>query len=234
MTKDSEVLDGTQGAATPEGSNNNAGQPSSATDASVAGTIARLSQQVDALSRQIQSDKDRGVKRVGERVDKLEGDLRQVLQSAMQQGKSVGDLMGDLERQEDEEQRQIIRDLAQVVRSGQFPTKPAGQADSQGVNVSEVLETLELDPTDTRVQAFRAQQFGSLDEAYRQAAALRKSIKTTQPTDADQPSTVSKAPRPAGNQEQLLTEYKEQSKGLYGRPLLLLKQRLREKGLEIS
>lgn len=235
MAKDSEVLDGTQEEATSEGSSVQAGQRSSvASDADVAKQLSDLQKKFDQLTRQLQSGKDRAIKQTNQRLDALEGDIRTVLQTALRDGKNVGDLLSDLEEAEERETRQMLREFVVSAREGRLPAAPGRQPERKGVDVSEVLEDLELDPNDTRVAAFRTQEFGSKEEAYREAAKLLKKIQTVQPSDADRASDPARTRQPATKQEELMREYQEGSKNLYGRQLMLYKQQMRQKGLEIS
>jgi hypothetical protein len=100
--------------------------------------------------------------------------------------------------------------------------------------VSEVLEDLELDSTDTRVAEFRSKSFGSKEEAYREAAKLLKKIQSNQPSDADRPDDPARARTIATQREKLMDEYREGSKNLFGRDLMNFKRKMREKGLDIS
>jgi hypothetical protein len=235
MAQDSAELDGTTDGANDGGSESGNGQQRSATGTDVAKTLADLQQKVDLLTRSLQSDKDRAVKKVGQRLDAIEGDLREVLQTAKREGKSVDDVLADIESAEEREMREALREMARSFKDGKFQASGQGGSSKQtGVDVSEVLADLELDAEDTRVQAFRAKPFASIDEAYREGAKLRKSIKTTQPSDADQASNVATPRGPAPKQDQLMKEYREGSKDLYGRQLLLYKQEMRKKGLNIS
>lgn len=234
MAKDSEVLDGTQGTAKPEGSDDKTGQRGSvATDADLAKQLATLQKQFDQLQRGLQSDKDRAVKQTNQRLDVLEGDIRSVLQVAQREGKNVGDILTELDDAEERETRQLMKELALSFRDGKLQ-QGARQSPQSGVDVSAVLTELELDAEDVRVQEFRSRAFTSEAEAYREGAKLLKKIQSTQPSDADKTSDVAGTRRPAGKQEDLMREYQEGSKALYGRDLILFKQRMREKGLEIS
>lgn len=233
MAKDSAELEGTQGSQ-PEGSDDNAGQRGSVAADELAAQFSKLQSQFDALSRQIQSNKDRAVKQTNQRLDVLEGSMREILQSAVREGRGVGDLLRDIEEAEERETRQLIQDMARSFRESKLPNPGEGQSQGNGVNVADVLSELELDPEDTRVQAFRAQKFGSKEEAYREAAKLLRKIQTTQPSDADVAGQVSQARQSQPKQEALMQEYREGSKNLYGRELIRFKQAMRQKGLDIS
>jgi hypothetical protein len=148
---------------------------------------------------------------------------------------SVDDLLTDLKEQEERESREAMLEVARAFREGKFPVSGSGGSGAQsGVDINAVLTELELDPTDTRVQAFRSKQFGSETEAYREGAKLLKQISTTQPDDADNPSKESKRQSVPTNQAALRQEYDQRSQKLYGPALLRLKKEMRDKGLEIS
>lgn len=234
MTKEADSpRDGTQGAQ-PEGSESAGNQNgSSQTDAVTVEQFNKLQAQLENLRRSFQSDKDRGVKQVREKVDGLENEVKELLRSAARSGKSAGDVLGELEEAEERESRQAIIEFARAFRSGQVPVvaSPGSEA-KQGVDVSEVVRDLELDTEDMSVRAFMTKKFDNEKEAYREAAKLQKSL-LRQPSEADAPSPEARRRAPAGNQDQLMKEYQEGSKNLYGRALLAFKQKMREKGLDI-
>jgi hypothetical protein len=202
-------------------------------------TVEQLNQILDAkfetFRRSAQSEKDKGIKKVGERVEQLEGDLRSVLQSAAKEGKSVSDVLSDIEAQEERESRRVLLEMAKAFQSGNFPLPSSGGTEQkQGVNVDAVVKDLELDENDIRVKAFKSQSFSSEAEAIKAAAKLQKSILTTQPSDADLPADVANRAKNASNQEKLMQEYKEGSKSLFGMQLVNYKQVMRKKGLNIQ
>lgn len=187
----------------------------------------KLNQTLEAMRRSLQSEKDKGVKRLEGEV----GELKQILQSY--RGKSTDEILQDLEEQEEREARQAVIEMARGFREGRFPERESRQDSQKGVDVAGVLKELELDDSDTRVQAFRSRAFQSETEAYREAAKLVKQINTTRPDEADQPSITNKR-LSASSQEELRKEYDRRSEKLYGPALLKLKKEMREKGLEIS
>lgn len=232
--KDSTTVEGTQDSQS-KGSDKPEGQQSSVATDVIVQQITKLQAQLDTLARQQQSGKDRAIKQTNSRLDALEGNLREVLQTARTQGKSVDDLLKDVDEAEERETRSLMLEMAKSFREGRFPG-PAGRQPEgdKGTIASEVLSELELDASDTRVQEFRARSFASREEAYREGAKLLKKIQTVQPSDADKPGEVSGTRRPATNQEELKREYEQGSKDLYGRQLILFKQQMRQKGLDIS
>lgn len=235
QAKDGETLEGTQEQASSESSKDSVGQQRSvASESSLAETVQRLQQQIDSLVRGSQSEKDRAVKKTNQRIDALETDIRTILQSAQREGKSVGDLLSDIEDAEERETRTLMREMASAFKEGRFPGVPERQSGKQDNVASEVLAELELDPEDMRVKAFAAKQFESREQAFREGAKLLKTIATTQPSDADRAVSTARQQSTKTNQEKLLEEYREGSKGLYGRALMMYKQQMRSKGLEIT
>lgn len=234
QAEDSAKDDGIQEEPTSEDSKKSGGQRGSATEADLRAELADLNKKFDQLLRATQSNKDRAVKKVGEKVEALEGDVRELLRVAQREGKTIQDVVTELDTAEERESRQLLLEMARSYREGNFPSQSSRQTAKQGVDVSEVLSDLDLDETDVRVKEFRSREFSSTDEAYREGAKLQRTIRTTQPTEADRASEIGKPPRPAGKQEELMKEYREGSKNLYGRALLLYKQEMRGKGLEIS
>jgi hypothetical protein len=234
--KDSVVDKGTESETTDEGSDKAASQRSSQQDADVSAQIQQLNQQVQQLTRRLQSDKDRAVKKTNERLDVIEGDLRTVLQQAQQSGKSVTDILTEMDATEEQEARRAFLEVAQQLRSGKFPGQVQGSGQEQGVDVSKVLEELalsEADREDVRVKTYQATKFASEADAYRAAVALQKSL-IAKPSEADLPSDIAKQRASAGKQEQLVAEYNEGSKKLFGQALINYKAEMRKKGLRIS
>lgn len=234
MAQDSAVDDGTQEEATSESSKQQSGQHSSSTETITVEQFRALQGQLTALQRSIQGDKDRAVKKTNQRLEGLENSLKEVLQTAKREGKSIDEVLDEVNHQETVETQNMLREMAIAWRAGQFPQKDLRGSESEsGVDVSEVLSELELDDSDVRVKEFRSRAFKSKDEAWRDAAKLVKSM-TKQPSDADKSEVEGKRPAPASNQDKLMQEYREGSKNLYGLALTKYKQKMREKGLEIS
>lgn len=232
MSKDSAEDKGTQGAATSEGSNTSNGQPSSGQPEYVTvEQFNQIQQELQKLSRMTQSEKDRGIKAVTERVDALSNDLKAVLQSAQGRGQNISDVLAELDEQEELETRRMMREFLASQKSA-AQSKESGGSGSQLVDVAGIIAEYELDPEDTRVQAFRSKQYTSEAEAYKEAAKLLKSM-TKQPSEADLPSKVAGERQSAPKQEALEQEYKERSKGIRGQELISLQREMRRKGLRI-
>lgn len=108
--------------------------------------------------------------------------------------------------------------------------------DSQGKfakkTVDEVARELGLDTADLRVRALANRD--DVQDVEKEVLRLAVQIHHTVPTDADQPSHVAKTVSLRNRQEQLWEEYQRGSQNLYGLDLIRFKQRMRERGLDIS
>jgi hypothetical protein len=234
MATDSTNLEGTQEAQASSSDKGN-GQQSSEQSYVTVEQFQALQQTLEQIQRQTQGDKDRAVKKANERLDSLEGNLKQVLQLAQKDGRTITDLLAEAEAAEQARLQDDIRLMAESFRTGKFPTGAShGSEATQGVKMTEVLATLQLDLNDNRVKEFAGKQFSSQAEAYREGAQLIKTILTRQPTEADLPGQESERVRNAGKQEQLMAEYKAGSEKLRGQALINFKMQMRKKGLRIS
>lgn len=224
--------DGTVGEATSSGSNQADGKQGSIAVAETAKQLEILQKQINDLTRQLQSSKDKAVANTNKRIDSLEKDIKTVLQDALKSGQSVQDVLGNIEAEEERETKETLRELARAYREGRAPNSQSYGNDKQnGVDVTNVLRELELDETDTRVQAFRARSFSSEAEAYREGAKLVKQITSKQPSEADLPANVARTQAIPSNQEKLQQEYDRRKEGLRGQALINLKMEMRKKGL---
>lgn len=235
-SKDSADLEGTQESANSEGSNNNSGQQSSSAGVITAEQFTKLASQVEQLTRSLQSDKDRAVKKTNQRLDGLEGEVKSILQTALKQGRvNVSDLLSDIEDAEEQESRSAIAEMARAFKSGQLPeVLGLGSPKKQGVDTAVIVKELGLDESDLRVKEFRSRAFESEAQAALEGAKLLKTIVSTQPSDADRPSDVAGSIKSGTQQERLMEEYKAGSAKLYGRELINYKMEMRKKGLNIQ
>jgi hypothetical protein len=229
-------LDGTDNAGTTgtanSDSSNDGGQQSSITVTETAKQIQALRTQVEELTRGLQSSKDKGIAKTNQRIDSLEKDIKSVLKSAAQRGQSVQEVLGEIEADEERESREALLEMARAYKSERTSgANGLGGQQTSGVDVTNVLRELELDESDTRVQEFRARNFSSESEAYKQAALLLKSITTRQPSEADLPSGVAKGAMKPDEVQRLMQEYEQKSKNLRGQALVNLKMEYRKKGL---
>lgn len=216
--------------------NSEEGKQSSEVSTDTVRQLQELQRKFDALSRNLQSEKDKGIRKTNERVDALEGSLKEVLQSALQSGKNISDVLSDLDQQEEREARHAMLEMSKAFREGRFPQPSLdGTRQGNGINVDAVLTELELDKNDIRVQAFQSRTFKSEAELALEAAKLQKSILKNQPSDADT-ATSQEAQRVqlASNQEKLQAEYTEGAKSLHGTALLNFKRDMRKKGWQGS
>lgn len=226
---------GTEEKAISEGSDKGSNQKGSSEQEYVSvAEFNKLQNTIESLRRSLQSDKDKGVKKVNERVNALEGDLRTVLQSAMREGRSIGDVLDAIEQEEERSTQQTLKELADAFRSGNFQKSSHGSEEQAGVDGSSVVDELELDKNDMRVKDFMGKSFATEKEALREGAKLLKTILKTQPSDADEPSSVARRQPNPSEQERLNEEYKDGSKGLYGQALIRFKQKMRAKGWQGS
>ncbi|HEY6020180.1 MAG TPA: hypothetical protein VIY48_09845 [Candidatus Paceibacterota bacterium] len=232
MSQNTDSADkGTEEKAISEGSDKAANQKGSSEQEHVSvAEFNKLQNTIESLRRSLQSDKDKGVKKVNERVSALEGDLRTVLQSAMKEGRSIGDVLDAIEQEEERSTRQTLKEMAEAFRTGAFPKSLHGSEDQAGVDVSSVVDELELDKNDLRVKDFMSKEFATEKEAMREGAKLLKTILKTQPSDADEPSTVARRQPNLSEQERLNAEFQEGAKNLRGQALINFKMKMREKG----
>lgn len=230
MTKPDSDREGTQESANSEGSSSESNQKG--VQAAQYVTKEDFDRFQESLRRTLQSDKDKGIKRVEQRVDAIDGDLKKILLTASQRNMSVGDLLGEIEQQEQEQDRLALRELTQAFRSGKFPQGGSdGTEQQRGVDVGAVLKEMEWDESDTRVQEFRSRQFSSETEMWRQAAALNRKILTTRPDDTETQSRESQRQLTQPQQQQLKEEYDRRAEKLSGPALVRLKKEMRGKGL---
>lgn len=192
-----------------------------------------IQKSLDALNRNLQSEKDRAVKKTNERLNGIENGIKEVLQKAAKENLSVTDLLSQVEQQEEVDFRQTIKTLADSLKTGSLGQSSHGSEQSKGVDISVVLSELELDPEDLRVKDFSTKKFASAEEAYREGAKLVKTITSKQPTDADTPGNVNERQKAASKQEQLMAEYEKGAANLRGQALVNFKMQMRKKGLSI-
>jgi hypothetical protein len=236
---DSAELEGTQDSQS-KGSNNKSGQQGSEPEYVTVEQFKEIQKTLDLVSRQLQSNKDRAVKHtnerlggVDERLDGVEKDLKQVLQLAAKDGKSVNDLLSEVESQEEADFRKTMKLIAESFKNGNPQANSFGSEKAKGVDVSEVLKELELDSNDVRVKDFANRTFESREQALLEGVKLVKTIISRQPSDADKPSGTSDRAKAANKQEALQAEYDEGSKKLHGQALINFKMEMRKKGLQI-
>lgn len=97
--------------------------------------------------------------------------------------------------------------------------------------VWDYVQEYQLDQSDVRVRALALKEVADPERAVLQLAVQ---MHHTRPTDADRAVSPSKTMPTMGKQEKLWEEYRAGSRNLYGRDLMRYKQRMRERGLEIT
>lgn len=192
-------------------------------------TLEQFQEWQEAQRRANQSNKDKAVAKVNQRLDSFESYMAE-LRSAKEKGLSVEDLIEAQERNERASLDEDIRFIAQKLR-GEQGVSLAGNP-SNG-HAQKVVESLGLDKSDSRVATFATKAFASEAEAALEAVKLVNQIQTKKPTDADLPAGQTKSQR-HDIQEQLMAEYNEGSKNLFGAQLIDFKMQMRKKGLDIS
>lgn len=226
---DKQGTEGSQSEGSSSESNQKGVQPTVALTAEQLTQI--LDQRFEAFRRSSQSGKDKAIKETNQRVDGLEGDLRAVLQKASQEGRTISDVLSDIDADEERQARQSILEMAKFFREGKFPEPGSGgTGQGSGVKVAEVVQELELPVDDLRVKEFMSRNFSDRAEAYREAAKLTKSL-LRQPSDADKAGETSQRATDVPTLQKLQDEYNERSKNLRGQALINLKAEMRKKGL---
>lgn len=148
---DSDPEGGTLEAPSSSGSNQQGGEQSSGQVTLSKGQLDQLLERIAKVERGAQSEKDRAVKRTNERMDKLEGDIRQVLERASKEGKSVDDMLKEIDQEEEAEFRRNVSRLAQVLPEGKLPAAPVGNGQAAGEEAAKVIEALKLDANSAEV-----------------------------------------------------------------------------------
>lgn len=174
-TLDSDPKDGTTGAPNPADSASAGDQPASNAASITKAEFDALLQKVSQLESLTRSEKDRAVKKTNERLDKLEGDLKPVLERALELargGKSTEEALTIANsEQEDALSRKTLLDMAKAWQEGKLFTPPSGNGSGQNVNVAEVISKAGLDASDPFVAA-QLQGKSFTDEAEAKAAAF--------------------------------------------------------------
>ena len=121
---DSNSQNGTDGNQ-PSASNAQNVQPGSESVTITKADWDALQTRLQTIEKGTQSDKDRAVKKTNERLEKLEGDVRPLLERALQHtadGKSPEEALRLVQsEQEDNQTRQAMAEFASAWRSGKLP-----------------------------------------------------------------------------------------------------------------
>jgi DNA polymerase III gamma/tau subunit len=192
-------------------------QPSSETVTITKAQWDTVEQKLQKLESGYQSDKDRAVKNTNERLNKLEGDIRPLLERALQHtasGKTAVEALNLVQSEQEETvTKQALAEFAQAWRSGKLPDGfGAGNAQAQGVDVGAVLAEYGLDPKDSYVAGKLAgQTFTSKEQAELYAARIfrDKALNLTNPAQQSAiTSGVTGAADPSGDFVRLEELYK--------------------------
>jgi hypothetical protein len=192
-----------------------------------------FNQKIQKLESGLQSDKDRAVRKTNERLDKLEGDLRPMLERALQHtasGKSADEALRLVQSEQDETvTKQALAEFAQAWRSGKLPEWiGAGTAQSQGVDMTSVLADYGLDPKDPFVAGKLSGQSFQTKEAAELAAAriLRDKALAPQTNSSQQSATPGQSTGTNVDYGSLAAEYETLAKGNIADPAVF--QRMTE------
>lgn len=163
-----------------------------------------LQGELQSLKSETQSNKDKAVRATNERLNKLEGDIRPMLERALQHtasGKSAAEALSLVQSENEENQtKQALAEFAAAWRSGKLPEGfGAGNAQAQGVDVAKVLADYQLDPKDPFVAGkIGGKTFASEAEAELAVARIFREVKSNQTNPAQQPAPPGGSPGGSG------------------------------------
>ncbi len=169
-----------------------------------------LQGEIRTLKSETQSNKDKAVKGVNERLNKLEGDIRPMLERALQHtasGKSAEEALRLVQSEQEQNQtQQALAEFASAWRSGKLPEfMSAGNAQNQGVDVAKVLADYHLDPTDPFVAGkLSGKTFKTVEEAELEAGRIaneRSNVSTNPAQQSARPSGTPPSPDAAAKIE---------------------------------
>lgn len=140
-----------------------------------------LQARLDAIERRTQSDKDRAVRKANERLDKLEEGVRPLLERAAKEGKSVSDVLTELDQQDEIEFKQAMREMLSAIKTGTLPIPAAGKPAGGGSDAAQVFVNKGLDLSEPDVQAALAEANGKSALEAELIALRLKDRKTSQP-----------------------------------------------------
>lgn len=235
-TLDSDPEVGTGGAPTPPASGPEGDQQDSKAAYVAKAEFDALVKRLQRLESGAQSEKDRAVKRTNERLDKLEGDVKPLLERAAQliaKGSSPEDAIAQVNSEQEEElDRRAIRELVSALKSGTLPVPSAGTGQGQGAGVADVIAKAKLDPANPQVVELVRQHGHDLTELALEAGKLAAREKPAPDLSAAPPMTGSGSV--AVTPEALRAEYEKKLKTTRGPDAVArLKQEYRRKGLNI-
>lgn len=199
-TTDSTTLDGTPETPLSDGSQGQVQQGSESVNITKR-EWDELQKTLKRLDDETRSNKDRAVKKTNEKLEALEEKLSPVFENfakLIQEGKSPNEAYAKVKSEQDEaEDKQALRELAQAVKSGTLSSLFAGNKQETDVNVDEVIAEYGLDGNSIEVRAAFNRKFGSREEAEVTAARLLKpkpvpseATFTSPPSSPKQPPNV--------------------------------------------
>ena len=232
---DSTPKPGSEGTPNPSTSNDAGGQPSSGFDAaklqSTLDALTKRLDEVDARSKSLQGDKDRGVKATRREVEEIKKQLAEI-DKLKRTGLNEDDAIEEFTFRD--EVRQLREQLS---RLNPTSTQSGGNGNGGAVDTAKVIEELQLDATDARVNQLIG-QYGN--DPVTLTLQLGKYAKTlANPTAPD----LSSAPVASGGSssgkpstEKLLADYTNEMRAARGNRRLLLetKEKFKKAGLDVD
>jgi hypothetical protein len=182
--------------ASVEGTDASQASASESENVSSSGTVTITKEDFDNLKATVKrleddnrSNKDKAVKKTNERLEKLEGDVKPLLERAadlIAAGKSPSEAITQINsEQETIEERQVMREFVQAVKDGKLPTaNTSGNVQAKGVNMAEVIKEYALDGNDASViSELLSKPYAN--EAEAKLAAANFKLRRANPTPPD-------------------------------------------------
>jgi hypothetical protein len=176
-----------------------------------------LQGELQSLKSETQSNKDKAVRATNERLNKLEGDVRPMLERALQHtanGKTAAEALNLVQSENEEYQtKQALAEFAAAWKSGKLPAGfGAGTTTSQGVDMNKVLADFGLDPKDPFVAgSLNGKTFNTEADAELAAARILRARQSNQTNPAQQSAAPGELPTPT-NYDALAAEYETLSR----------------------
>ena len=183
--------------------------------------------EVDARSKSLQGDKDRGVNKAQEEVKELKRKIAEI-----EKLKKTGlDEDGAIEEYSFREDVRIIKD--QLSKLGSAQTSPAGNGTSPADEQAKVFDEYSVDPNDPEAIPLLELRGTDLVKAVSKLAIKR--AKQSTPDSSEAPSLSSGAPKPPGLSG-LTQQYQSDMIAARGKPSLLkdIKEKARKAGVPVD
>ncbi len=238
---DSANPQGTEGTPSPTASSES-GQPSSETVNLTKAEFDKLQKRLERLENDDRSAKDRAVTKTNKRIEDLETKVNPLLERAaefIKGGDTPKDALQKAQNEQDDlEEKQLLREFLQGVKSGKLPAvETSGNVETKGVQVADVINEYQLDGNDPEVIAeVISKNFANETEAKLAAAniALRR-LNPNSPSPAASTTLTGSTPQKTDLSSQYNKRLEEMRKS--GRPnasqIADLKAEFRKKGLEV-